>query len=519
MILIFLFIIILLPRAWVLFNSSYTFYSDDAIYAILAKSLLDGHWQYVFHPTWPPLFPAISAFILLFTSNFEFGLRLTSLIFGVVIVIPLYFLVTKTTSKVNAVAYVISLSLFTPLVTISLLPLSDSLAIFLIVSGLISMFFAFLHFPSLVATKLFILSAFSFGLVYLTRAEGTMFFFLTFLYLLFYGILKYRTKQYFLNIIYFTIVFFITISPYVIATRWQIGEWSLSQKFSAQLQQGHAFALNKRESTWAQEIDSAKFPSYNSPYYKNGTEFLLNRLYGLMHTYPEKQLKWQIVFLSVFPIWTISLMLIGTTFLLNKKYIWSMIYLIFIIIIAVPITIFSTPMQDIRYMAWAIPFFLYFFLLGIKKIIHNNSLSALLLFLIILFFPGTSLDNMFNSDKIAKNFTKLYYKNELKIAGMWIKNHSLNLDPKIMMRHEGVEFYSDGETIYMPQISYNHVVKYANNNKVDYIIAWDEELVGDKELMRLLDEKIQHPGLQKVYSIKGHGNVIIYEPIKTKNSI
>lgn len=508
-----LLLIILIPRLWLIFNTSYTFYSDDAIYAILAKFWLDGNWQYVFHPTWPPLYPAISTFFLLFSSNFETSLRLISLIFGTAMIIPLFYLLKKTTSPVEAIFYIITLGLFTSLVTISLLPLSDSLAIFLILSGMVSIFFGFFNLPSNLGIKFLLFGSFIFGLVYLTRVEGTMFFFLTLLYLIFYGIIKCRTKQYFLNILYFIIVFFVTISPYAIATRWQIGEWSLSQKFSAQLQQGHAFALNKRDTTWAQEIDSAKFPNYKSPYYKNGTEFLLNRLYYFLHLYPEKQFKWKITYLSIFPIWAIPFMLIGITYLLNKKYIWSMIYLIFITIIAIAVTIFSTPMQDIRYLAWTIPIFLYFFLLGIKKIIHKNFISALLFLIAVIFFPGTSLDNMFNPNKIIKNFTQLYYKNELKIAGIWIKEHTLYPTPKIMMRHEGVEFYSGGQTIYIPQISYDEVILYAKKNNVDFIIAWDEELAGDKELVRLLNDKVQHPGLQKVYSIKGHSNIIIYKLI------
>lgn len=298
--LILVFLIIFLPRLWILLNSSYTFYSDDAIYATLANSWRTGAWQYVFHPFWPPLYPAISALFLSPVSYFEIALRQTSIIFGTAVIIPLFFL--------------------------------------------------------------------------------------TLIYLIILGIFKLRTKQYFLSILYFIIIFLITISPYVIATRWQIGEWSISQKFSAQIQQGHAYALNNRNTTWAQEIYSAKYPNYKSPYFKNGDDFLLDRLYYFLHIYNEKQLRWTTVFLSIFPIWVIPIILIGIIYLLNKKYSLSIIYLFFILITSVPITIFSTSEQDVRYLAWTIPIFLYFLLLGIRKTVNKNYTCALLLFLAV-FFP------------------------------------------------------------------------------------------------------------------------------------
>lgn len=511
--LISIFLFLLLIRLLMVFGSVYTFYSDDAIYAFMANSWRIGAWQYVFHPFWPPLYPVISAFFLLFTSNFENASRLVSIIFGTAIVMPLFFLLRETTSKIEAIFFIISLSLFTTLITLSLLPLSDSLSIFLIISGIVSTFFAFIHLSDNLGKKFLLLSAFIFGLTYLTRSEGTMFFFLTLIYLISIGIFKYRTKQFFLSILYFVIIFFITISPYLIAVKWQIGEWSLSQKFSAQIQQGHAFSLNKRGTTWAQEIYSARTPNLKSPYFKNGTGYLIDHLSYFLHSYPQKQFQWQTVFLTVFPIWIIPFILIGATYLLNKKYIWSVVYLIFMLITAVPITIFSTAEHDIRYLSWTIPIFLYLFILGIKKIIHNSYVTVLLFIFAVILFPGTSIDNLFNPERVAINFSKFENKDELKEAGIWIKANSSHPNPKIMMRHEGVEYYSGGQTIYTPQISYNELIEYTKRNKVDYIVAWDEELAADKNLMELLDDKIEHPGLQKVHSFKGHGKIIIYKLI------
>ena len=505
-VLIFLFLFI--PRLWILLNSSYTFYSDDAIYAILARSWTLGEWQYVFHPTWPPLYPGLSAIIALVIPGFENALRFTSLIFGTAVVIPLYFLLRHTMPQFFAISFSLAVAIFTPVLTMSLLPLYDSLAVFLIISGLVSVFLG-LNLNDGHRLKLLLLGSGCFGLVYLTRTEGTMFFFLTLIFLL-SQIIRVRTKKYFLTVLLFITVFVITISPYVIASRVQIGEWSLSPKFSAQIQQGHAFALNNRGTTWAQEVTSPKAPDFQSHYFRNGTGYLLDRLYYFMRLYPEKQLKWQAVFLSIFPVWIIPLILVGVASVLKGKSRWGEVYLIFIMAAAIPITIFSTPVHDIRYLVWTIPLFLYFYYLGVLRVVKKGWATAILALCAVFIFPGATVDNLINLRSLAGNFSRVYNRSELRDAGLWIKNHTSSPIPKVMIRHEGVEFYSGGETVYMPQVSYGDLLEYAKKNNVDFIVAWDEELAGDKELATLLGGQAEHSGLQEVYSTKGLSSIIIY---------
>ena len=503
-----IFIVLFIPRLWIIFNSSYTFYSDDAIYAILAKSWTLGNWGYIFHPTWPPLYPALSAVVALGTQSFESALRATSLFFGTALIIPLFILLRHTMSQVQAISYSIALALFTPLLTMSVLPLSDSLSVFLIISGLVAVFFAF-YSSSEPKRRLLLLASCIFGLVYLTRTEGTMFFFFTLLYLLTH-MMGFRTKKYILTVLLFIAVFIITISPYVIASRVQLGEWSLSPKFSAQIQQGHSFALNSRGTTWAQEVTSPKNPDFQSPYFRNGTGYLLERLYYFMRLYPEKQVKWQGVFMSIFPAWMIVIVLAGAAGLFKSRNIKGNLYLIFILAMAIPVTIFSTPVSDVRYLVWTIPVFLYFFYLGIGLIVKEKKLAAIFTLILVLTFPGVTTDNLVNPKKIADNFSKVYNRVELKEAGFWIKDNSLVSVPKVMMRHEGVEFYSEGETIYIPQISYEEFLSYAGKNNVDFIVAWEDELAGDQKLHTLMENRSEHPGLKEVYSVKGKSLLIIY---------
>ena len=136
--------VIFLIRLVILLKSSYTFYSDDAIYASIARMWIKGDFSRVFHPTWPPLFPALSAFLYLITNNFEIALRLVSLIAGVLLIIPAFYLMRRTISTFHAFAFAFSLIFIYPLLLMSLLPLSDSLAVVLTISGITSFFIAFL---------------------------------------------------------------------------------------------------------------------------------------------------------------------------------------------------------------------------------------------------------------------------------------------------------------------------------------------------------------------------------------
>ena len=259
---------------------------------------------------------------------------------------------------------------------------------------------------------------------------------------------------------------------------------------------------------------------------KNGSDFAINRLYYFFRQYSPKQEKWQQVFLLIFPLWAVPLMLIGAVTILKKTYRWSLLYMIFIMVTAIPITIFSTPVQDISYLAWTIPLFLYFFYLGVEKLVFlflywmekKTLITAAVTLLAVLLFPGTSLDNLTNPQKVAANFSQTHNKKELKIVGEWIKSNFFGSNPKVMLRHEGVEFYAEGETVYLPQISFEQLLDYAKKYQVDYLVAWDEELASDEKLVFLLNDKINHPGLQKVFSPNlPNTKIVVYTLLETND--
>lgn len=512
-------------RFIIITNSSLTFFSDDAIYASLARAWVQKDWQYVFHPTWPPLFPLFSAFIYLVYPHWETSLRLVSALAGTFILIPLFYLLKRGLSLLHAILFTLAISLFSPMVYTSVFPLSDALSATFIVSSIVSVFFAIKSRNNL----LFLLAGFLLGLTYLTRSEGLMFFSLSSFYIIFHFAvqsLKQRGKflKNLLLAFIFIAAFIITISPYVVVMRNRFGEWALSTKFSAQIQQGHAFALRGNNTTWSQEVVSVKSPNYKSSYFKNGYSFILEHEDYLIWWFLQKFKHWEGLFMTFFPMWSLFVISIGILNTLFRKQNSPYFYLFSVILFTIPATIFSTTISDIRYLLWTIPFFLFYFYLGIDSLfyfskiffhLHYKKLSIISAFVatgLSFVLPAISPNLMFHPITYSQEFTKNHYREVFLKVANWIKSDFKKENPKIMARHEMIEFYTNGETIYLPQISYEELIRYAKDYNVDYIIAWAGELGAEEDLITLLNPEIKHPGLKKVYSVPTpEGNLVVYK--------
>lgn len=511
---------VLIFYLFIILNSTLVFYSDDAIYATIAKYWINLDWSHIFHPTWPPFYPLVSALIYFFTHNLENSSRIVSAISASLVLIPLYKLTLETTSKIVAVIFIVLVAFLTPIIDLALSPHSDMLSTFLLISAMVSFFF---YLQKLKLTYL-IISGLLFALTYLTRAEGSLFFTLSFFYLSVYclkTLIQNRKPllNFLLPIVVFTITFFFIASPYMLAVGKQIGGWPLSAKFSAQIQQGHAFALNDFNETWAQDIDSVNNPNYQSPYYKNGVKFMLDNFDYLLKWAIQKYTGWQNLFYTVFPFWSLIFIITGFTKIVEKKYI-NLNYFLFILFTTIPITIFSTSINDIRYLLWTVPLLLYFFILGTMKFFSLFSKKASLIFiptLLVLLFPGSSLHSILNPEKLVVEYSAINNRPYFIEVANWIKNQSIK-NPKIMMRHESVTYYAEGEMVYLPQTSYQKMIDYAKKHDVDYLVSWHGELSTDTELSSLLDKNIKHQDLQVVYSQNNQGNtIIVYKLINKTN--
>jgi len=172
------------------------------------------------------------------------------------------------------------------------------------------------------------------------------------------------------------------------------------------------------------------------------------------------------------------------------------------------VTVFATPLADIRYLLWTLPIFLFFFFAGFSNF-------PFVAFIAFLFFPSLSISTILNPLEYARGYTANHYRKEIIQASNWINNNKKTQEPRIMTRYENIEFYSDGNTVYLPQeLTYVQMIEYAKRQKVDYFIAWTETLSNENNLVFLLEENADTPGLNKVFSTYSNSRaLIIYEVV------
>ena len=313
------------------------------------------------------------------------------------------------------------------------------------------------------------------------------------------------------KLLLYVLTFFIVISPWAISVKNQLGVWTLSAKFSAQIQQGHAFLL-KDNTTWAQEVWSIKNPNYSSYLFKNPKKHVLENLSFFLFWFFEKLNVWKGILLLFFPLWFLVLALAGFVIAI-KKHLLESSFLGFVLLVAIPITIFSTASNELRYLLWTVPLFIIFYFLGSQALLSSFGKEYILKvvpFLVLLTIPAFTL-TIFDVRQISEQITSQNYRPELVEVASWIRKDTEKETPKIMTRHEAIEYYSKGETIYLPQGKLSEVLEYAKQAQVDYLVAWTRELSGEPELVTLADPKTKHPGLKQVFSVPSReGNIVVY---------
>lgn len=487
---------------YIVYSTKHTFYSDDAVYASFARFFSAGNISYVIHPAWPPFYPFLSGISFQFFKNWEFSLRIVSATSVVLMLIPMYLFAKKIIGNIWGVFFILTLSLNSVLLKIAVLPQSDALALFLVISSFVCFSLVFFDFDKF--NKLIYLSSFLSGLIYLTRAEGslffTIFFSFYFLFLVINIILKkIQPKSFYLAPVCL-IIFFATISLYVIPISQRFGYLSFSHKFNAQIQQGHAFEI-KNGTTWASDVTSIKNPNYSSEYFKGGQDYVLTNFNKLRIWFINKSFIWVGIYITIFPLWFFVIALVGLTKLFTKRFFWNIFFVIYVLIIAIPITIFSTAISDIRYLAWTIPILVFLYYLGwfnIIQFLSNKNYLVLIPAFLSLFFSTTLNDELLFTDRYIKEYNQINFQPEVLKVSEIIRNQRLE-NPMIMSRHENFEFYSGAQTIYIPQTNIENLIKYAKENKVNFLIAWYREIGKEASYSPFFEENFSHVNLSKIY--------------------
>ena len=115
---------------------------DEVNYLKLGASGAIYGLNHVLHPYWSPLYPLFIAFFGKFISNYELAGRMVSLFFGTILIVPVYLFAEKHLSKKVSWYCSLLIAFFPMLIESSISALTESLYIFVAITGVIAGFSA-----------------------------------------------------------------------------------------------------------------------------------------------------------------------------------------------------------------------------------------------------------------------------------------------------------------------------------------------------------------------------------------
>ncbi len=503
-------------RAWLFLNyylvRDVYFYSDDAIYAILAGRLLRGDLWTGFHPIWNPGFPLITIPFYLITQSFEKAQIIVSMVSATLLPLAMFWTLKR-------------FSIRLALVSAFLIVFAAGLQRFVTSEGISEPFFILLMWVSVSFGWLYltterlryvILSGIFFGLTYLTRTDIVGIFAAFFLIVLIKAFKKVKTRKQAVSalgkIVIFLGAFWLVNLPYISVVSAQVGGFTLSGKY-AMVGSYYPFQINKTGSTFMQDVDSVDYPNFKSVYFdkyktvsyvyqefRKGSIFHFARdtFQGILKIFYTDSKN----FFSGIGIWLAATGLILGV--LDRRLRRFTTYLLLLWLSEILwITFFMAPLS--RYLSFSYPFFFCMQAVAItlislkggnwickifqvkKDYINILSTGLVLMFLGLFVFQNFKVMDFYNPKPDKRNLSN-------KKIGEWIKSQDIRV---IGARFEAIGYYGNAKTIYIPAAKPYEIVDYMKRWGVEYFFIHPSE-AGDDYVRPITKPDFSHPDLELV---------------------
>ncbi|MBI4039361.1 glycosyltransferase family 39 protein [Candidatus Daviesbacteria bacterium] len=496
------------------------FYSDDAIYATMAKRFLQGEYYKIVHLYWPGGYPLVMAITYSFFNNWEFAARLVPAIFSFLLPIATYIFFARYASWKIGLIMSIMIATFPIFHTSSIVALTEHQYVFFLYCSF------FLGYLALTSKKWFylLLAPTFFGLTYWTRQE-TQSIFYTFLVLFFiYQLFIVKTKgvRVIRNLVIMFLIFNIVLLPYL-GTLSIRAERPVLSPVKAALAFGPAHVTtvtSDGSSNLAQDAWSIDHPNLNSEFY--GVS-LSSKLWkgrdALISSAWDKFLANMRLLSQFFQGFYIYLILIGAVASLivikDKFTIYLMANILpqFILLMMI-----SQGVVD-RYVLWLMPVLLILQGWGVYAIWQVAGMflpkpmkiiwQPLVIIVIIFVIAKNNIALIYGD--LKPGVPSLSSIPQIKEQGEWIKNYTTINRPKIMTRREGYAWYADGEIIYFPHTTsgygYEVVVRQIKEFGVDYVLV--DRDIQEQDLLFMFDPSQVGPPLTHIKTFDN--NAVVYE--------
>jgi hypothetical protein len=427
-------------------------YSDGTEYVRHAKEVLAGNWT---GGKSTPAYPAFIAFIYLLIKNYELAGIWISVIFGTLLVLPVFYLgkeifgervgiISGLLAVVHPFLYMNSGSVLT-----------ESTYHFFLATSVLFGWYAFSQgrFHHILLFSLFV------SLAYLTRPEGIGLLFVFFVWVLFIDPPK--EKRVWVKragiLLLAVFCFLLFSSPYIIQLRKELGRWQISKKTTFSIG-----SLSDKEDTSFEAVALREKINF-SVFLKNPLTLLGKIGLGLLESFYKFQQGFNpILFLLALLGWIKIFKMKSSYTFKGNFYILSQHVFFFAFVFPfywvvrryasqmVPISIPWAAFGCLEVMVWINRWF--------EKENLRKRVSLILLFLL--------LGGLIIHGRVIHTKEHRLIRRE---TGLWMKNH-LPRDAKIMSRLPQEAFYAELPWIRIPEKNYEEILRVARSNKVRYLI-------------------------------------------------
>jgi len=523
---------------------------DEVNYVKLGASGAIHGFNHVLHPYWSPLYPLTVALFGKIIPDYELAGRLVSVLFGTLLIVPIYLFTVKYFSKKAAWFCSLLYAFFPMMIESSVSALTESLYIFMAITGVILGFVTLLK----KSIGLALIVGGLFSLAYLTRPEGIGFL------IVFVGVTACVTifqiiKNHDFRLVFIVfsgiISFIIISSPYFYYLHDVTGRWTVSSKGAANMQ-GSITAMENKDKNLNPWLllneDNTRLPDddiyhtgeFLKQYQQNSQnkdtdsskEKVIITPYLIIKKYTKNF--YEVITTGISQVLSLPMLILMVLGLFGKpwdnKRIWRELYLLCYVIFFWYLLI---PMFHIteRYMLQMVPIVLIWSGMGLEKLLEwfqqtllsvqicwNRrfllALKTLLILIVVGSFICSGLIRM--AMKNPYGIEKWVEPIEQKKAGLWLKDHCSET-PVVMAWSHAISFYAGNynikDAVSIPQNELDRVLAYARNRGAQYLSLNEKNKKDFPTINYLLDESQAPPELKLIYkddSIVGL-KTIIYE--------
>lgn len=499
----------------ILLNSHDIIEIDGSNYMKIAENLVSGNGYLDLsgktNIIFPPLYPLISGMLGFLINNFELAGRLVSLLSGLGLILIMYLISKKLYDKERGLICAALVSLYPALTFISGITYTESLYLFLIALGI---YLGWLSLKDNKRWSVYFILGIIFGLAYLTRSEGLLFFLvIIFLNLIFKNPWKIKIK----NILFSVLGLIIICMPYWIFLYSQLGVFSLGvQSTSEFLEEAYTVTQSSNIKEYELNYLAMDFSSdnYKGLNQQNIFGYVLNNPVKFFERYFSNLYKEQTSVLpKLYPIIFILIafagLILGNWNTNRKKQELYLILCFLAPLLALPISYVSP-----RMILSSLLVLLIWTSNGVKELdkwIKDkfNVNNLVLIFVLLAFLFGNLIINKVNiSDTpfTGENENDNLYKE----SGLWIK---ANYNNTIIMTREGrISYYAGAKNVKLAYGNIQYIIKESCKANVNFI-ALDRKNIEKlrPELVYLLEEKNTPNNLMFIKKFKN--DILIYKPL------